>query len=556
MDGVDFDPARTFKHGSQTSTARTQGVKFEIVTLGFKTNVEPYTVERVIGHDPVRQFLTAAPGGRWQAHEVSYDSHSNQWFNVYGNEDRQPGEWGHWTGRGMNWNSMCAECHNTRLRKNYDAASDSYHTTMAEMSVGCEACHGPLKAHVEWRKTHPKTAAKDSTIAPMNPARTLDTCGSCHSRRDNLTGNFQPGDSFFDHYSLQILDEAERWYPDGQVKDEDYEFSSFLSSRMHQSGVTCRDCHDPHSGKTRAQGNELCMRCHNGSVAKVPVINPADHAHHKLDGKGGECISCHMPVTVYMQRHSRHDHGFTIPDPLLTKQAEIPNACNRCHADKSVEWTLEFTEKWYGAKMNRHTRERAQWIAAAQHGDESAKDKLAGMLTDGIESPYWRAVAASLLWQWANDSGVKTALLAALKDREPLVREKAIHSLEGLKNAMEMKAALTPRVNESSRNVRVAAAWALRGITNLQSRAEGELQAALDLDADQPSGLYRRAVFELAQRRPTNALAHLQRAISFDPYSPPLRLTAAELLNQLGRTNEASEQFERAKGAGPSGVHP
>ena len=45
----------------------------------------------------------------------------------------------------MNWNSMCAECHNTRVRKNYDAATDSYHTTMAGMGVGCEACHGPLQ---------------------------------------------------------------------------------------------------------------------------------------------------------------------------------------------------------------------------------------------------------------------------------------------------------------------------------------------------------------------------------------------------------------------------
>src|SRR5438445_3047172 len=254
-----------------------------------------------------------------------------------------------------------------------------------------------------------------------------------------------------------------------------------------------------------------------------------------------------MAITVTVKRQPAHDDGFTLPDPLLTKQTDIPNACTRCHADKSADWALEYTEKWHGAKMNRHTRERAQWIAAAQHGDESAKGKLAGMLTGGTESPYWRAVAASLLWQWANDSSVKAALQAGLTDKEPLVREKAIHSLEGLTNAMEMKAALTPLINDPSRNVRVAGAWALRAIPDFRGQAGYELQTALDLDADQPSGLYRHAVLELARRQPTNALAHLQRAISFDPFSPPLRLTVGELLNQLGRTNEALEEYRRAK---------
>ena len=104
----------------------------------------------MIGNLPLVQFLTPFPGGRYQVQEASYDPKSNQWFYVYGDDLRHPGEFGHWTGRGMNWNSMCAECHNTRVKKNYDAATDSYHTTMAGMSVGCEACHGPLQKHLDW----------------------------------------------------------------------------------------------------------------------------------------------------------------------------------------------------------------------------------------------------------------------------------------------------------------------------------------------------------------------------------------------------------------------
>ncbi len=84
LDRTAFEPARTIKHASQTSEVRSQAGGCQIVTLGFGGNVEPYQVERVIGCEPVRQFLTAAPGGRWQVHELSYDPKLNEWFDVYG----------------------------------------------------------------------------------------------------------------------------------------------------------------------------------------------------------------------------------------------------------------------------------------------------------------------------------------------------------------------------------------------------------------------------------------------------------------------------------------
>jgi hypothetical protein len=173
LDRAAFDPERTFKAGSQTNETRIRDGQFQIVTRGFKINVDGYAVERVIGVEPVRQFLTAAAGGRWQTQEVSYDPTTNKWFNVNGDEDRRPGEWGHWTGRGMNWNSMCAECHNTRLRKNYDEATDSYHTTMDEMTVGCGACHAGLSEHLAWQRDHPGSKVKDPTLSRPTPPRVL-----------------------------------------------------------------------------------------------------------------------------------------------------------------------------------------------------------------------------------------------------------------------------------------------------------------------------------------------------------------------------------------------
>jgi hypothetical protein len=66
------------------------------------------------------------------------------------------------------------------------------------------------------------------------------------------------------------------------------------------------------------------------------------------------------------QRHSSPPdrRGFTIPDPLLTKELNIPNVCNRCHADKSTDWGVKYTAKWYGTNMNRFSRERTRWTAS------------------------------------------------------------------------------------------------------------------------------------------------------------------------------------------------
>src|SRR5207249_133639 len=230
LDQDAFAPPRSFHYGTQTTSVRRDNDRYEIVSIGLSKHPETNIVARVIGHDPLRQFLCEAPRGRYQAMEAAVDPLRREWFNVYGQEERQPGEWGHWTGRGMNWNDMCAGCHNTRVRKNYDAASDGYHTTMAEMSVGCEACHGPLRAHNDWQNRFGKSGQKDPTVPRPARARVLDTCGFCHARRSELTGDFKPGDDFLDDHELTIVDYTDAYYPDGQIREEDYEYASFLSS--------------------------------------------------------------------------------------------------------------------------------------------------------------------------------------------------------------------------------------------------------------------------------------------------------------------------------------
>jgi predicted CXXCH cytochrome family protein len=551
IDKAAFVPTRTFKHGTQESTVRATGDRFEVVTQGYETKPTAYPVERVIGVDPLRQFLTPAPGGRLQTLEASYDPNKNQWFDVYGNEDRRFGEWGHWTGRGMNWNSMCASCHNTRVRKNYDEKSDTYQTAMAQLTVSCESCHGPMKQHVEGHKgygggAHPATLP--SSHARFSKDQNFDTCGSCHARRADLTGNFVPGDAFEDHYSLSIPDLSEIFYADGQVREEDYEFTAFSGSKMHAAGVRCLDCHDPHSSKTIVQGNLLCMRCHNGSFKGAPLIAPEQHSFHKTDSAGNQCVNCHMPQTTYMQRHGRHDHGFTIPDPLLTKQFEIPNACNRCHTDKKADWSLAAVEKWYGPKMQRPTRERAQWLAKARRGDDSARQAVLKLLKEE-KQPFWQAVSAAVLGQWVGAPDVTPALVAALESPSPLVRENAIRALEPITQPQRdagARLAVGKLLSDPVRSVRVRAAWSLRDAVDPATPAGADLLTYLKFNGDQPGGAMQQGIYAIARNDVATAVERFNKSVTWDPNSAPFRDSLAVALSLQGNTAAAAEQLEWA----------
>lgn len=547
IDRPAFDPPRTIRHGTQISTARVEDGLDEIVTLGLSGKAEPQIVRRVIGVDPLEQFLVNGLRGRMQALELAYDPHKKDWFDVYGDEDRQPGEWGHWTGRGMTWNAMCATCHNTRLLKNYDEASDSYHTKMAEMSVGCEACHGPMKAHSKWQKEFGKPGRLDPTEVHPTRDEAFDMCGSCHARRGELTGDFTPGERFFDHYSLSGVDESDLFYADGQVKEEDYEFSAFLGSKMYAAGVRCIDCHDPHTAKTILEGNALCLRCHSGGNIKAPVINPFTHTFHKPGSAGSQCVNCHMPQTKYMQRHDRHDHGFTTPDPFLTKQLGIPNACNRCHKDKNADWALAAATKWYGAKLERPARQRAMTIAAARRGDAGSKNDLLAMLNDPAASFYWRSAFVRLLGRWPTDPAIFPALIARTSDPSAMVRENATTMLAPMAGSnRDAATAISARLDDPFRNVRIAAAHALGAVVSPTSAAGRDYLACLQNQADQPTGQLQLAAYEAARGNALQAAEHLIRCIAWDPNSAGLRRDAAVLYGSIGRPQDALEQMEAA----------
>ena len=76
---------------------------------------------------------------------------------------------------------MCAECHSTGVRKNYDAANDRFATTFAEISVGCEACHGQGSRHVGWARDQEElVAVRQDRRSGEGSHRSVRRAEQCH----------------------------------------------------------------------------------------------------------------------------------------------------------------------------------------------------------------------------------------------------------------------------------------------------------------------------------------------------------------------------------------
>ncbi len=536
-----FHPDRVLVHGSFTNTMRHADGFFEITTAGGRSGTASvHRAEAVIGIEPLRQYLVPFPGGRLQVVDVSYDPIHDEWFNAQGDEDRQPHEWGYWKNRSMTWNVQCAYCHMTGLEKNYDPATDAYSTTWRAMGISCTQCHGTMPAHMANPKA-PVIAEEKRTRGQI-----LHACGSCHSRREELTGRFQARDDFFDHYRLSLPDLGNTFHADGQVWDEDFEFTSFLTSRMGHRGVHCLDCHNPHSGKLilPADNNAVCMQCHTppGRNGAIPIPDPVAHGHHKEGSTGNLCVECHMPITKYMVRDPRRDHGFTSPDPLLTKEHGIPNACSRCHTDKSLEWNIEWAEKWYGDRLERRSRHRARLVARARQMDDAALPALLEMARSE-EIDAWRAALIGVLQPWFHRPEVRALVEESLKHPSPMVRSIAVRLLSPAQDAIPL---IGPLQSDPSALVRVDAAWAAtQHRTRTEPPAYKELREYIDHTSDQPPGALRQAQLALAEDRHADAESWARKAAQWDPTGAAHNLLA-RILHAIGKRGEAIQNFRAA----------
>jgi predicted CXXCH cytochrome family protein len=580
----DFDDATFDYYGVTSRFFKTDG-KFYVETDGPDGDLDTFEVKYTFGLDPLQQYLVEFPDGRIQALSIAWDSRpkaqgGQRWFHLYPDEAIRHDDPLHWTKLNQNWNFMCAECHSTGVAKNYDAATDRFATTWKEISIGCEACHGQGSAHVAWAKRSlfgddkakgllarfdersgvtwsrdSETKQPQRSAAPALLRKEVEMCGRCHARRGQISEAFVPGKPLSDSHHVSLLANG-LYQPDGQMLDEVYNYGSFKQSKMFAYGVTCSDCHDPHSAKLKAKGDQVCLQCHADSYATVA------HTHHEGDA-APTCVACHMPVQTYMIVDPRHDHAFRVPRPDLSETLGTSNACTDCHTDKSSKWAAAAVEDWYGPE-----RKGFQTFGPAFHAAWHGGADAARLLTEVAGSPGMPAfVRASALDELIAYPSAETAALVkeGLGDPDPLVRIAALDHLDTAPSA-QLWSLVSPLLDDPVRGLRIKAGFLLAGIPGHDlpppdrarlAKAEAEFVAAQTLNADRPESRSLLARYYARKGETEEAEAQYKAALQLSPHFTPAAVNLADLYRELGRDGDAETMLCDAIEASPNdgGLH-
>jgi tetratricopeptide (TPR) repeat protein len=573
------------------ATDPVDGTVFAPGDRGIHISPEPGTelIPRfTFGVAPLQQYVVDGGNGAWQTYPIAWDSRDvssggQRWYNL-NDAVYPPGDPMHWQGRANRWNSQCADCHSTGVSKGYDPQTRSYHTTFEVEDVGCEACHGPGSRHA----ADPGT---QGLLRLATQAEQIDACAACHSRRAQIAEGFRPDSAFLDHYAPRLIS-TDLYHVDGQILDEVYVWGSFLSSRMHQRGVTCSNCHDPHSAGLRRPGNETCTFCHQTepppefASAGAAEYDSTRHHFHPEDSAGAQCVACHMPSRTYMGVDNRRDHSFRIPRPDLSVQLGVPEPCTGCHTDRDAQWSAEAVESHFGTDRPAHF---AAAFAAAEAAEPGADEALAALVQDPDAPIMVRASALARMGIY--NRGYTLDAIRLARKGDPLLRFAAPLAAASLSPELAWRL-LEPLLDDELRAVRHQAVSALlptlqadpsyrarlaphldtwieeqqlnldypETLTNIAgayvamgniAAAESALQESLTLQASWVPGLLYLADLYRATGRDPAAGPLLEEALTLSPDQPEVSYAYALWLSRQGRLEDALPQLERAARMSP-----
>ena len=567
---------RAYEYAGTKSVFLKKDNHFYVRTDGADGKLAEFEIKYTFGIYPLQQYLIEIPGGRLQAFTIAWDTRPKQeqgqrWFHLYPDEQVTHTHLLHWTGLRQNWNLACAECHSTDLRKNYDAATNNYQTSWSDLDVSCEACHGPGSKHVAWASnatdsnslsannglaihledSHLWKQDKQTGNAKRSPVKKssdaeITTCARCHSRRSNIWGQYQHGSAFLDHYVPSTL-EAGLYTADGQADDEVYVYGSFLQSKMYRQGVICSDCHEPHSLKLKAEGNQLCSRCHSAKNYATEK-----HHFHPLDSTSSLCVSCHMPVKNIMQIDQRHDHSFRIPRPDLSLQMDTPNVCTTCHKGKNNQWAQTVLEQWYGKEKS----PAAHFATALDAGRQGIPDAHRLLLLAANNTAYptiAKATAITLLSQYPG-ADTYAASQQYVQHTDPKIRLASLDIIDTLPSQLRIKLA-AKLLNDPVRAVRIRAASTIAGNQQLlkdktlskhYETSIGEYLHSLQENLDDPASLTNLANYYRQTSAMEKAETHYQAAIRIERFYIPAYLNLADIYRQQNQDNKAEPLINTA----------
>lgn len=153
-------------------------------------------------------------------------------------------------------------------------------------------------------------------------------------------------------------------YAGGQDTWNSTEFSDAMGGACYSHGaassagdelrtLTCVHCHEPHKGigkkwtLTPEQDNRKCIACHQQFEQPAAVVA---HTHHPIGSAGSHCMNCHMPKINEGMQDMVRTHHIGKPTAPEMIEANQPNACNLCHMDKPIDWTLGMLRARYGER--------------------------------------------------------------------------------------------------------------------------------------------------------------------------------------------------------------
>ncbi len=562
----DFNDAEFVRNGFTSRFYKKNG-KFYVHTKGPGGIPGDYQVAYTFGVRPLQQYLIPFEDGRYQCLQIAWDTEKQRWYHladsVYKDQEITHDDWLYWTNNAQNWNGMCAECHSTNLRKNYNPETRQYNTTWSEIDVSCEACHGPGSAHNNWAEINERTRPEIDNYgllvqtSNITSNEQVDQCAYCHSRRSSFGDFVHPREELFDIMSPQLPIDP-YYFVDGQILEEDYVYGSFTQSKMHRKNVRCTFCHDAHSLKLKFDGNNLCYQCHT----RETYGSKSHHFHKEKNeegeplifengkriiqvGEGTKCVSCHMPGRYFMGVDYRRDHSMRIPRPDLSEKLGTPNACNQCHIDKSSKWAADHTEKWYGKSTRFHFGEL---IHRAAGNDTLAVPELIKLIEDENTSELIKATATHYLGNLPTNKS-RSYVTELINNENALVRREAVRNFIAT-DIDELKSELLPLLKDSTLMVRIEAAYRLSVIdlseldslsAALLKKTISEYIETMEYSADFATSRHNLGNIYTNTGQYEKAMENYNEAVRIDDKFYPAKVNLAMLYNRFSRNDEAEQ---------------
>ena len=239
-----------------------------------------------------------------------------------------------------------AEKPTDRVKKALSVMDDLAAETYAHaLGITCEGCHNGARHHAEREALKPRfypsgehlaiLGKDDESVWGRNRANLNWTCAQCHSGGRSM---FACGTSTWN--STEYSD---------AMRGACYDPLLAAEQNMHE--LTCVHCHDPHvpTGKRWSpsvdQDDQKCLHCHDQFKDATQRLA---HTHHPAGTSGDRCMNCHMPKINEGMQDVVRSHLIFSPTDTAMLEANHPNACNLCHLEENIDWTLQKLEAWYG----------------------------------------------------------------------------------------------------------------------------------------------------------------------------------------------------------------